>query len=132
MAKHCKARPFTNTGDIDLKDLTVTDPMLGVEDVNCLAEGEVLPVGESVDCVHNAAYTYKVTDEDVKAGKVHNLATGNIPGLPGGEGETTTPVLTLPNTGGSAGLIYLSLGSVGAAATGLTFARARKAKEVVG
>lgn len=86
----------TNTGNVDITSLLVNDPMLGVKDIQCLPEGFVLEVGKSVDCTDNVAYKYTVTAADVTAGKVHNIATGQVPGLPERPGETTTPILPDP------------------------------------
>lgn len=129
----------TNTGDVDIKSLLVTDPMLNARDVQCLADGAVLKVGESVDCVDNASYWHVVTDADVKAGKVHNIATGSVPGLPDVPGETTTPVLPpavdtkLPKTG--SGGIWLLIGTGTALTLGGAYAltllrRARVASDL--
>lgn len=107
-----------NTGDVDITSLLVSDPMLGVKDIQCLPEGFVLEVGKGVDCVDNAAYEYVVTAADVKAGKVHNVATGMVPGLPELPGETTTPVLPtpvvteLPKTGAGGTWLIVGAGSL--------------------
>ena len=96
-----------NTGNMEIKEILISDSILGVTDVSCLAEGATLGINETVDCVDNPKYTYTVTEADAVDGKVHNVATATAPGLPEGEGETTTPVLPtpvpteLPKTGAS-------------------------------
>ncbi len=85
-----------NTGNVDLMGVTITDPLLGAKDVTCLPEDAVLRVGESVDCEHNPLYDYKVTKADVSTGKVHNVATAKVRGLPERRSETTTPVGSTP------------------------------------
>lgn len=107
----------TNTGNVDIKTLTVTDPKLGVSGVECLEDSAVLAPDETVTCVDNASYVYTVTASDVKAGEVHNVATGSVPGLPDDEGETTTPVLpnpgapVLPKTGAGGTWLLVGAGS---------------------
>ena len=124
----------TNTGDVDIKSLLVTDPMLNARDVQCLADGAVLKVGESVDCVDNASYWHVVTDADVKAGKVHNIATGSVPGLPDVPGETTTPVLPpavdtkLPKTGSGGTWLLIGTGTALTLGGAYALTRLRRAR----
>ncbi|MFD0867092.1 hypothetical protein ACFQ06_14925, partial [Tessaracoccus lubricantis] len=65
----------TNTGNVTLTDVTVTDELLGVEAALC---AETLAPGEGCALV----FEYTVTQADVDAGSVYNLATttGNPPG----------------------------------------------------
>ncbi|MDR0960374.1 MAG: DUF11 domain-containing protein [Propionibacteriaceae bacterium] len=60
---------FTNTGEVTLGQLTVSDEMVGT--VTCPA-GDLAP-GDSVTCV---AQPYRITDADVEAGGVSNTASG--------------------------------------------------------
>lgn len=107
-----------NTGNVDLKKVLVTDPLLGTTKTQCLAEETLLKVGQSVACADNASYWYTVTSADVRAGKVHNVATGSVPGLPDLPGETTTPVIPdpviteLPRTGAGGTWLFVGVGSV--------------------
>mgnify|MGYP002735303556 FL=1 len=94
-----------NTGSAPINGVTVTDPLLGVNRQACLKGGVTLKPKETAVCVSAPAYKYVVTDADVARGEIHNVATGNVTGLPPREGETTTPVrptppaLNLPVTG---------------------------------
>ncbi|WPO80722.1 gliding motility-associated C-terminal domain-containing protein [Flavobacterium sp. KACC 22761] len=60
----------TNTGNVALKGITITDPLLGV-----VVSGQAinLEVGESNE--NNFTAKYKVTQNDIIAGKVSNQAT---------------------------------------------------------
>lgn len=122
----------TNTGDVDIHTLTVTDPKLGVKDSSCLAEDQILKVGETLTCVDSPDYWYTVTAADEKAGVVHNVATGSVPGLPDDEGETETPVKPtvtpgeLPKTGAGGTWLLVASGSALAAAGAYTVVRVRR------
>jgi len=61
----------TNTGNVTLPKVTVTDDLLGVKDLACATD---LKPGASLTC--EAPEPYTVTDEDMVAGKVANTATG--------------------------------------------------------
>ena len=88
----------TNTGDVPLRNITVSDPMLNGVDpaisVTC-PTGPLAP-GRSATCVASAPYT--VTAADETAGQVHNVATAsgrdpdNEP-VPSEPSDTTTLVV---------------------------------------
>ena len=79
----------SNTGNVDLHDVTIDDDLLDLDGAPCVAE---LPVGaENVKCETTKEYT--ITDADVEAGEVVNHATAHVPGLPDEPGETTNPVV---------------------------------------
>jgi uncharacterized repeat protein (TIGR01451 family)/LPXTG-motif cell wall-anchored protein len=59
----------TNTGNVRLSDVTVTDPLPGLSAISC--PGTELVPGESMDCTA----TYATTQADVDAGGVSNTAT---------------------------------------------------------
>ncbi len=88
----------TNTGDISLVDVTVTDPLPGLSAITWEAwpavAGHLAP-GESV--VGHATYT--LTDADVRAGKVVNkaIATGHIPGWKPGDPTPPSIASGVPN-----------------------------------
>lgn len=108
----------TNTGNVDLTSVFVSDPLLGASQVPCLAPGTRLEPAQKVKCAEDPKYTYVVVASDVNAGHVHNVAVGSVPGLPDDEGETTTPIQpdpldpVLPSTGSIGTLALLSLGGV--------------------
>ncbi|MEN1972680.1 OmpA family protein, partial [Luteimonas sp. MJ204] len=83
----------TNTGDVTLTDVSVTDELPGLSAPTYAWPGVegVLLVGERV----TATATYVVTQADVNAGSVHNTATaeGMPPGTPG---EPATPIVSPP------------------------------------
>jgi len=60
----------TNNGNVDLTNLVVDDPTLGVSGLVCAA---TLAVGDHADC--DAGVTHEVTQADLIAGKVTNTAT---------------------------------------------------------
>src|SRR5690606_40729007 len=85
----------TNTGDVTLTDVSVTDELVGLSAITYAWTGApgVLLVGESV----TATATYTVTAADVNAGNVHNSATaeGTPPSTP--TNPTPPPVTTPPS-----------------------------------
>lgn len=62
----------TNIGNATLTDVTITDPMFGLEDAPCVA---TLAPGESTTCPLLPTQTHVVTADDVAAGSVSNVAT---------------------------------------------------------
>jgi uncharacterized repeat protein (TIGR01451 family) len=88
---------LTNTGNLTLTDVAVDDPKVGP--VTCPVT--TLAPGESVTCT---AATYTVTEDDIDAGIVRNVAVGS--GQPGGGGASVvTPPATaeVPVDEGSSG-----------------------------
>jgi uncharacterized repeat protein (TIGR01451 family) len=85
----------TNTGNVTLHDVSVTDPIVGA--VSC--PGTSLAAGRSMTCTA----TYVVTQADVAAGTVVNAATAS--GLPPSgaavtdDDTVTTPLAQLPAIG---------------------------------
>lgn len=110
-----------NTGNVILERIYLNDPLLGLRDVPCLANGQVLPVGKSVNCVESSNPSHVVNAADVEAGAVKNVATVNVPGLPDQQDGTNTPVLPpvvvskLPNTGAGGSRAILLIGALAAA-----------------
>ncbi|WP_217132365.1 DUF7507 domain-containing protein [Leucobacter chinensis] len=83
-----------NIGNIAESSILVTDELLGIEDQECLAEGTVLEPGASADCV--GPFEYTVTEEDLKASEVVNVATLSVPGIDPVPGTVTTEVKEAP------------------------------------
>ena len=79
----------TNTGNVTLNQIGISDPMLEKASVAITCGATGLLVGASTTCT-SAPYT--ITDADVTAGKVANVATAH--GTPPG---TTTPVSSPPS-----------------------------------
>ena len=74
----------TNTGDVTLHGVTVTDPMTGLSAVDCTpTTPATLAPGDAIDC----SATYTVTQADVDAGSIGNTAT--IDGLDPADGPVT-------------------------------------------
>jgi uncharacterized repeat protein (TIGR01451 family) len=62
----------TNTGNVTLSDVVITDPLPGLSALTCApAAPAALAPGEELDC----SATYEVTQADVDAGIVDNTAT---------------------------------------------------------
>ena len=61
----------TNTGNVTLDPVTVTDPMVGLSPISCPAES--LAPGAKETC----SATYRTTTADVEAGSITNTATAN-------------------------------------------------------
>src|SRR5690606_37239415 len=84
----------TNTGDVTLTDVSVTDELVGLSPITYAWPGAagVLEAGQSVI----ARATYSVTTADVNAGNVHNsaIAEGTPPSTP--TTPTPPPVTTPP------------------------------------
>ncbi len=80
----------TNTGNVTLTGVTITDPLPGLSELNYVWPGAtgVLEPGEKV----SATATYTLTQVDIDRGFVHNNATtkGTPPTPPGG--QTPPPV----------------------------------------
>ncbi len=86
----------SNTGNMTLTDVTVTDPM--VSNITC--NSNTIPVAGSITCTG----TYAVTQVDIDAGSVYNLATADSKeSEPDTDDETVTlpqnPALMLEKTG---------------------------------
>ena len=68
----------TNTGNVTLSNVVVTDPMPGLSAINCGGNSNVIPSlapGASVTCTA----TYTTTETDVEAGSITNTATATAP-----------------------------------------------------
>ena len=61
----------TNTGNVTLTNVTVTDPLPGLSTITC--DATTIPVGGFITCTA----TYAVTQADIDAGFVYNLATAD-------------------------------------------------------
>ena len=77
----------TNTGNVDLTSVGVTDPMSGLSAISC--GSTTLAVGASETCTA----TYTTTQADVNAGSVHN--TGTASGTGGGQTVTAMSSATV-------------------------------------
>ncbi|KRF20992.1 hypothetical protein ASG90_00825 [Nocardioides sp. Soil797] len=82
---------LTNSGNVPLHDLTITDPLVGA--ITC--EATTLAKGASTQCAADEPYT--ITEADETAGKVVNVANANGvdpdgDDTPSNEASTTTPV----------------------------------------
>ncbi|MFV0257111.1 MAG: DUF5979 domain-containing protein, partial [Acidimicrobiales bacterium] len=86
----------TNTGNVDLSGVSVTDPLFGTDPACTIGD---LAAGATDTCTAD----YTLTQADVDAGSVHNaaLATGTPPVGPDvtDPGEVTTPLPTNPALG---------------------------------
>ncbi|WP_162616520.1 DUF7507 domain-containing protein [Xylanimonas allomyrinae] len=79
----------TNTGNVTLAPVTVSDGMLGLVDAACAG---VLAPGESVVCT--ATGTHTVSEEDARASRVRNTVTATgVP--PAGAGDPVTSADTV-------------------------------------
>ena len=127
----------TNTGNVELSPVTITDEKLGLVDAACV---DTLAVGETAVCETTGSYT--VTAADEAAGGVHNAATasGIVPGsdepvTSDSEVDITVPSnpveRVLAHTGANAVLLagagVLLLGGLGSFF--LLFLRRRKEEE---
>ena len=85
----------TNSGNVTLRDVTVTDPLPGLGGITC-PTGQVAP-GESVTC---SSATHTITQAEMDAGEVTNTATaaGITPsgGTVDDDDSTTTPLAPEP------------------------------------
>jgi len=78
----------TNTGNVTMSDIVVNDPMLADAGISIPAIGTLAPNGTVT-----VTATYAVTQADLDAGSIHNVATasGEQPNCDGDECETTSP-----------------------------------------
>ena len=83
----------TNTGDVPLSNVAVTDPMPGLSSITCSGSGTLSP-GASETCTA----TYTTTGQDVTQGAITNVgtATGDPPS---GPAVSYNSSLTIPETG---------------------------------
>jgi uncharacterized repeat protein (TIGR01451 family) len=85
----------TNTGTLSLSGVTLTDPLDGLSDVTFAAwpgaEGELAP-GQSV----SASASYVITQADVDAGVVRNVAEATATSARGGQVSASSPVSLVP------------------------------------
>ncbi|WP_245617718.1 DUF11 domain-containing protein, partial [Nitriliruptor alkaliphilus] len=80
---------LVNTGNVTLTEVSVDDPLLADAGITITCDPTTLLPGESVVCTADAAYV--ITQADVDAGGVHNVATGSVqvpPGSPEPEDPT--------------------------------------------
>jgi uncharacterized repeat protein (TIGR01451 family) len=90
----------TNTGNVELVTVTVTDPHAGLSAITCAwsgADGVLAPQGEANDSVTCTA-TYPLTQADIDAGQVDNI--GSVVGTPPvgpnvGDADPATVLLTV-------------------------------------
>ena len=74
----------TNSGDVPLTDITVTDPLAGLSDIDCGDDGDnVIPLLAPGDRPIECTATYTVTQADVDAGTLTNTATATGQSPPG-------------------------------------------------
>ena len=111
---------LTNTGNTVLTNVRVEDPMLAELGITVTCSPTTLEPGEEVTCEADKAYT--VTAKDVKAGTVHNVATGQAD-TPEGQkpidpptdevdvptGPVPSPGGGLPVTGGTVSMLGIAL-----------------------
>jgi uncharacterized repeat protein (TIGR01451 family) len=89
----------TNSGDVTLHGVDVTDPMPGLSAMSCSpAPPATLAPGDPIDC----SATYTVTQADVDAGSFSN--TASISGLDPANAPVGTTASATVNTGQTAGL----------------------------
>nr|WP_255433562.1 choice-of-anchor K domain-containing protein [Tessaracoccus sp. MC1865] len=84
----------TNTGNVTLTDVVITDPLEGLSDLTCVpAQPTTLVPGASMEC----SASYSVTQADLDAGSVDNTAT-TVGTPPVGENVTDSDDETVPGT----------------------------------
>jgi len=96
----------TNTGNVTLTNVVVSDPMLTPNSITCPS---VAPAGT---CVLTG--TYVVQQSDIDAGQIVNTGTGGSTQTPPQTSTVTTPIPRIPN------LAVLKTGPVGTVAVGET------------
>lgn len=79
-----------NTGNVELTDVKVSDPMLNDLGIEIILEKTTLQPGEST----TGTAEYTITASDVIAGKVYNAASTT--GTPTDDDDPNTPPLTPP------------------------------------
>ncbi len=92
----------TNTGNVPLTDLKLTDPKLNLSNVNCESPSTALAVGASTTCtaLTAAQKKYTVTNQDVSNGTVDNTVTVSATPPTGGpvSGTSTVTIATQSNS----------------------------------
>jgi len=88
----------TNTGDVPLAKVTVTDPMAGLSAINCSGSGSNIIPSLAVGASETCTATYTTTAGDVKAGSISN--TGTATGITAtGSTVKYSSSLTIPEPG---------------------------------
>jgi len=87
----------TNTGDVPLAKVTVTDPMAGLSAINCGGSGSNVIPSLAVGASETCTATYKTTAGDVKAGSITNV--GTVTGTSPTGSVKYNSSLTIPETG---------------------------------
>ncbi len=108
---------MTNTGNVTLTSVGVTDPMSGLSTISCGGVTDLGP-GASITCTA----TYTTTQDDVDAGSIHN--TGTATGSPrAGPNVSATSSVTIPATQTPAITLVksASVTSFSAAGTSITY-----------
>ncbi len=82
----------TNTGDADLQDLTVVDPMLSDRGVELDCSIAALPVGASQTCVAQ----YVITESDTRSEQLTNVASASAVGADGAEVSSGPSLASVP------------------------------------
>ncbi|MEP9364125.1 hypothetical protein ABLE68_14245 [Nocardioides sp. CN2-186] len=90
----------TNSGNVPLTDVKLSDPSLGVQGASCTA---TLAVGASATCTPSAR-THTVTGSDIEAGAVRNTATTTAT-APGGGSVTGSGSATIATEAPTTGII---------------------------
>ncbi len=76
----------TNIGNVTLTNVTITDPLPGLSAITL--SSTTIPVGGSI----TGTATYAVTQADIDAGSVYNLATADSDESPPDDGDNTEPL----------------------------------------
>ena len=93
---------ITNTGNVTISDLVLTDAMLGLTGSDAVPVGTLVPESEPGDSSFTVQRTYTVTQDDIDAGEVVNTANAagthepdNTP-IDADSNEVTTPLFPDP------------------------------------
>ncbi|MEX2557216.1 MAG: choice-of-anchor P family protein [Actinomycetota bacterium] len=82
----------TNIGNTTLTGVTVVDPLAGVLVCTWPGATGTLGVGQAVSCTGS----YTITQADIDAGNVHNIATGDSDQTPPDDDEFDVPITQTP------------------------------------
>ena len=107
----------TNSGNVTLRSVVVTDPLIGLTPFTYTWPGDAGTLAPGAQVVARASHT--ITQADVDAGSVVNVATGSAQSPSGVAVSAASATVTTPTAAGDPRLQVVKSGALPAGATGV-------------